>query len=189
MSTANQAEQEQAENPGGVEELGEIAAKRLRCQEPDVVVVVGPDQVEFQCYRIVLSLSSDVFDAMLSNALVENEHSRIVLPDVDPTIWEMFYTFMDPRTYRSAKITKENLDVLVPLFHRYQLKELLAECDKFLASEINDEKPLYELLPPLSELLPPLSLAATFELKNSRDVATKKIKVILQWEAWPKDKL
>ena len=71
MPSTDQAEEEQAGNPA--EKTQDLSTKRLRCQAPDVVVVVGPDGEEFPCYRIVLSLSSAVFDAMLSIAMVENE--------------------------------------------------------------------------------------------------------------------
>ncbi|KAL3900776.1 MAG: hypothetical protein SGARI_006172 [Bacillariaceae sp.] len=141
MPDTDESEKRQAENPS-IGLVADRVEKRARCQEPDVLVIVGPEQKVFPCYRIVLSLSSAVFDAMLSNSMVENECSRIVVPDVEPDVWKLFYSFFDPRSIRTAEITEDNLNDLVPLFHCYQMMELLEKCDKMLKDIIETIGPL-----------------------------------------------
>eukprot|EP00339_Tiarina_fusa_P026926 CAMPEP_0117044608 /NCGR_PEP_ID=MMETSP0472-20121206/30913_1 /TAXON_ID=693140 ORGANISM="Tiarina fusus, Strain LIS" /NCGR_SAMPLE_ID=MMETSP0472 /ASSEMBLY_ACC=CAM_ASM_000603 /LENGTH=340 /DNA_ID=CAMNT_0004756397 /DNA_START=135 /DNA_END=1157 /DNA_ORIENTATION=- len=109
-------------------------SKRVRSQEPDVTVVVGTgeDKEEFQCYRLVLSLASECFDAMLSAGMKENLESKIEFPDKTPQEWRLFYSFLDPATSRSAKISSDNVEALIPWFHEYQMSSLLEECDNVL---------------------------------------------------------
>lgn len=77
--------------------------KKLRSQDPDIIVVVGNDQdnnkQEFKCYSFILCYASDYFDTMLSHSLLEKQTSKIELPDKDPEEWKEFYKFMDPSSY------------------------------------------------------------------------------------------
>jgi hypothetical protein len=77
----------------------EVPSKRIRCQEPDVIVTVGSDEdmQEFKCYGVVLSLASEHFNTILGNAMEKSEnHSRVEFPDKDPAEWKLFYSFIDP---------------------------------------------------------------------------------------------
>lgn len=142
------------------------------CMDPDVVVLVGLEQEQFQCYRVVLTLSSDVFYAMLSNSMSENERSTVVLPDMEPAVWKLFYSFIDPRSHRSAKITKFNIAILVPLFHRYHM----IECDEILKKVVEAVKTSdFDCCGSvLDKLLPCLSMSATFGLQLSYEIASEK---------------
>ena len=111
--------------------------KKLRCQDPDIIVAVGSgtNQREYEYYRIILCHGSEYFDAMLSHPLKENEESRIELPDKDPDEWELFYEFINPYTQHSAKITAENAIILVPWFQEYQMMDLLQQCDDIISTQ------------------------------------------------------
>lgn len=115
----------------------ESARKKLRCQDPDVTVAVGSGATmqEFKCYRVVLSIASDLFDTMLSDAGNILDDVRIEFPKKDPEEWKVFYSFIDPATSRSARISTENVGMLVHWFYEFQMTDLLNECDRILASD------------------------------------------------------
>mmetsp|Transcript_15267 Transcript_15267/g.27752 ORF Transcript_15267/g.27752 Transcript_15267/m.27752 type:complete len:352 (-) Transcript_15267:342-1397(-) len=116
--------------------------KRLRSQDPDVVVAVGQGDAkkEFECYRIALSFASPYFDTMFSVDMAESNNSRIEFPDKDPAEWELFYSFIDPSQISEARhdavINEENVMVLTPWFHEFQMKKYLTECDRILADKV-----------------------------------------------------
>ena len=101
----------------------------MRAVEPDVTVVVGG--VEFQHYSTFLCCNSDYFDAMLSANMKEKAEKRIEFTNKDPEEWALFYSFIDPRTCSTAKLTCENVDMLLPWFHEFAMEERLVECDIF----------------------------------------------------------
>jgi hypothetical protein len=115
----------------------ESARKKLRCQDPDVTVAVGSGVTlqEFKCYRVVLSIASDLFDTMLSDAGNIHDDVRIEFPKKDPEEWKVFYSFIDPATSRSARISTENVGMLVHWFYEFKMDDLLNECDRILASD------------------------------------------------------
>jgi hypothetical protein len=108
--------------------------KRLRSQDPDLIVVVGSGESkqEFECYSQILCYKCDHFDTMLSHSMKEKNTSRIELPDNDPEEWELFYDFIDPVTSQETQVTADNAMMLVPWFHEYQMDDLCEKCDKVL---------------------------------------------------------
>lgn len=113
----------------------EPPTKKLRSQEPDIVVVVGSGKKkqEFECYKLFLCYACEYFDTMFSHGLKENETSRIELPDKDPDEWKIFYEFIDPSTIMSAKVTNENALMLAPWFSEYGMDLLKEECDEVIS--------------------------------------------------------
>ena len=116
--------------------------KKVRSQPPDVKVAVGSadGMQEFECYRIVLSFASKYLDTMLSARMKEDETSRIEFPDKDPKEWKMFHTFIDPATSRSAKLSDDNVFLLLPWFHEFQMSTFVKECDTYLAEIYVEQK-------------------------------------------------
>ena len=105
--------------------------KRLKSQEPDVIVAVGSGAAmqEFDSYRVVLGLASDYLDEKLNDAW------RVEFPDKDPQQWKLVYEFINPTTMRAAEITNDNVIMLVPWFHELQMHKLKEECDAIIASD------------------------------------------------------
>ena len=112
--------------------------KKLRSQPPDVIVAVGQgeNKTEFECYKFILCYNCEYFDAMFSLPMRENETSRIELPDKDPGEWKEFYEFIDPATASMAELVVDNVMILVPWFHEYQMDALLAKCDDIIHDDI-----------------------------------------------------
>eukprot|EP00557_Chaetoceros_sp_GSL56_P005863 CAMPEP_0176503560 /NCGR_PEP_ID=MMETSP0200_2-20121128/15430_1 /TAXON_ID=947934 /ORGANISM="Chaetoceros sp., Strain GSL56" /LENGTH=362 /DNA_ID=CAMNT_0017902863 /DNA_START=45 /DNA_END=1134 /DNA_ORIENTATION=+ len=108
----------------------ESARKKLRCQDPDVTVAVGNGTTmqEFKCYRVVLSIASDLFDSMLSDAGSIHDDVRIEFPMKDPEEWKVFYSFIDPATHGKRGYA-------CALFYEFKMDNLLHECDRILASD------------------------------------------------------
>lgn len=83
MSGSESSEYESDDNPA--EDISPTS-KRVKSQPPDVIVSVGSDDnvEEFECYGVVLSFASPVFDAMLSTEMREKNDNCIKLPDRIP---------------------------------------------------------------------------------------------------------
>lgn len=113
----------------------------IESQAPDVVVVVGDgtNRREFPCYRLLLSFASPHLDQLLCST-TNAAANRIELKDKDPEEWKLFYSFVDPSTLRKARITPENVEVLVRWFHGFGMTGLLAECDAVLASKLSSQE-------------------------------------------------
>ena len=118
------------------------APKRIRSSSPDVVVAVGTgdEMEEFECYRIALSFASPYFDALLSSNMRENNQSRIEFPDKSPEEWKVFYRFIDPsrmsESSHDAVVNEENVMMLTPWFHGFQMERFIETCDKVLSRKV-----------------------------------------------------
>ena len=112
--------------------------KRLRSLSPDVIVAVGKGSnlQEFECYSVVLCFASSYFDSMLSSGMRESSTKRITFPDKKPEEWKEVYKFMDTRTLRDAKLTKDNVKRLLPWFSLFEMTGLLQECDNMMKSRV-----------------------------------------------------
>lgn len=108
------------------------AKQTIRYQSPDIVVSVGSGSSaqEFECYGLMLSSASPYLDAMLSTKMKEGENGFISFPDKNPNEWKLFYEFVDPQTARHARIDRENVFMLLPWFHEFQMATCVNECDE-----------------------------------------------------------
>ena len=113
---------------------GGLCFKTMRAVEPDVTVTVGG--VDFLHYSTFLCCNSDYFDAMLSVDMKEKAEKRIEFVDKDPEEWKLFYSFIDPRTCNTAKLTTENVDRLLPWFHEFAMEHRLTECDTIMCRRL-----------------------------------------------------
>ena len=131
--------------------------KRITSHPPDVTVVVGTgdDAQEFQCYGVLLAAASPVLDAMLSSGMTESENKRIVFPEKDSVVWQLFlkcidteraflYSYYDDGGFYNMDeeasleemariiLNESNVRSIVPLFHELQMNEYLKRCDNIL---------------------------------------------------------
>ena len=184
--------------------------KKLRTQEPDVIISVGSgsSKQEFECYKFILCYASEYFDTMLSLPLREAESSRIELPDKDPEEWKQFYEFIDPATNRNAKITEQNVWILAPWFDEYQMEYLHNQCDEFVSTadyftkflevprlscsssnksaqqkelENSDKASEKRLIKKIERLLEYHSICEQCALEKSREVALKEIARVMTY--------
>lgn len=161
--------------------------KRIRSQQPDVIVAVGSGESmqEFHCYRVILSFASDYFDSMLSAEMIENKTGRIEFPDKDPLMWTKFYSFIDPDKLRVVE-TQTQFDVstaitFVPWFHEFQMTSFLAKCDVVLETRVEEIKAdenesLYEYNDfvkngSLFEVVELLKMSCTYDLDKTKEKA------------------
>ncbi len=167
------------DTPGGPSQ------KRIRSQQPDVIVAVGSGESmqEFPCYRVILSFASDYFDSMLSAEMIENKTGRIEFPDKDPQMWTKFYSFIDPDKLRVVE-THTKFDVstaitFVPWFHEFQMTSFLTKCDVVLAERVEEIKAdenesLYEYNEfvkngSLFEVVELLKMSCTYDLDKTKE--------------------
>lgn len=100
-------------------------------REPDVTIVVGGR--EFLHYSQVLCLASDYFDVALNIGMTESASMRIEFPHDDPCEWELFASFLDP--FSQATVTKSNVTMLVPWFHKFGITDMLKKCDRIYCEQ------------------------------------------------------
>ena len=154
--------------------------KKIRSQPPDIIVAVGQgdNQVEFECYKLLLCCKSEYFDSMFSLPMKENETSRIDLPDKDPEEWKIFYEFFDPTASFIAEVTTENAMTLAPWFHEYQMNDLLEKCDNIIHDNIiKDDNDIKADV--LEALLNDLEFCENYSLKRSLEKAINELSVFV----------
>ena len=160
------------------------ATKGIRSQAPDVTVSVGSGESkqEFKCYKVVLSFASPYLDAMLSSSMKEGEVGHIDFPDKDPEEWKLFYKFISPQklgesNHSAAEITNENVMILLPWFHEFQIHDYVKKCDDYLAqsyfrhwkTENVGRKSKFEAM------LGVLEFAHRYDLESSKAAMEKKV--------------
>ena len=101
-------------------------AKRLR-EEPDVILLVGPQRVRVLAFSQILALSSDFFDAALGTSMVEAQSKQIALPDQDPETVRLLLEYVSPGS--EVTLTAANIHTLLPLLHQFQFAVGLKEAD------------------------------------------------------------
>jgi hypothetical protein len=95
-----------------------------RRSKPDLVIKVG-DQ-SFHHFSQILCFASGFFDVALHSGMQESRTLSFDFPDKDPKEWNLFVSFLEPCT--TAKITKDNVKILIPWFHHFQVPTLLEAC-------------------------------------------------------------
>lgn len=96
--------------------------------EPDITILVGPNQKVYHAYKVdLVRASSDFFGAALNGTNV------IQLPEdkVSTEQWECFVPFIQPSQGgdTTPQITVENVEILLPVFHFLGMKSRLEDCD------------------------------------------------------------
>ena len=100
----------------------------------DIICEVNSDQQEKEkipAHSAILSNASPVFAAMLTHEMLEKATKQIEV-HVTKEEWTMFYSFLHPATGRLQKVHQDTVDVLLPLFDKYQLTVLVNECEELL---------------------------------------------------------
>uniref|UniRef100_T1JC60 BTB domain-containing protein n=1 Tax=Strigamia maritima TaxID=126957 RepID=T1JC60_STRMM len=100
----------------------------------DVTFLVGPDEEKswrFPAHKLILSISSPVFEVMFTSGLLEaNKHPEIPVTDVDPTAFEnlLRYIYTDAVPLSSIK------SALMTLYaaHKYIVTPLVNACTDYL---------------------------------------------------------
>ena len=100
----------------------------------DIICEVNSDQQEKEkipAHSSILSNASPVFAAMLTHDMLEKTTKQIEV-HVTKEEWTIFYNFLHPATGRLQKVHQDTVDVLLPLFDKYQLTVLVNECEELL---------------------------------------------------------
>ncbi|XP_041373894.1 BTB/POZ domain-containing protein 6-like isoform X2 [Gigantopelta aegis] len=115
----------------GVECLRYSLQQKTHC---DVTFSVGEDRKSIPAHRLILSLRSCVFEAMLTGPLAEQEN--IVIPDIESDIFDQFLMFLytDDVTVDSNTATG-----LLYLSKKYDVPDLEEICLLYLESSISSE--------------------------------------------------
>jgi hypothetical protein len=112
----------------------------------DVVFVVGKDKVRMPAHRILLAMSSPVFEWMLfppaafpDKKLDEKLPIEIAIPDEDPAVFkamlQCIYTDQLP-------IEQDAVRSYIDIALKYEIEKLKQLCTDFVAEEVNEENAL-----------------------------------------------
>ncbi|XP_041373895.1 BTB/POZ domain-containing protein 2-like [Gigantopelta aegis] len=98
----------------------------------DVTFQVGKDRKSIPAHRLILTLRSRVFEAMLTGPLAEQEN--IALPDIETDIFEQFLIFLYTD---GAILDSKNAIGLLYLSKKYDVTPLEQKCVAYLESSIS----------------------------------------------------
>ncbi|KAL4233387.1 hypothetical protein ACF0H5_008068 [Mactra antiquata] len=96
--------------------------------------------------KSLLAHTSPVFDTMLSGDFIEKDKQTVILTGKKFNDFVEFMRCMSPRI--NKKVTLDNVFSVLPLAHEYQVKRLIAKCEKTLIKHLSEtaETELYKLL-------------------------------------------
>jgi len=130
-------------------------------KESDVVLLVEGKQLH--CHRLILSLQSEVFNAMFHQDFKEKESKEIPLPGKSHRkIKEMLSVLYDTRN----KITEENFDFLLDLSEEYQVAQLHSACVDFITNADKSGVKAIKFIPVLNR----------YGLKNLEEICLDSLK-------------
>ncbi|XP_041373888.1 BTB/POZ domain-containing protein 2-like isoform X4 [Gigantopelta aegis] len=98
----------------------------------DVTFQVGKDRKSIPAHRLILTLRSRVFEAMLTGPLAEQDN--IAVPDIDSDIFEQFLIFLYTD---DAILDSKNATDLLYLSKKYDVTPLEQKCLAYLESSIS----------------------------------------------------
>ncbi|XP_041373457.1 BTB/POZ domain-containing protein 6-like [Gigantopelta aegis] len=106
----------------------------------DVTFKVGEQKKSIEAHKLILSLRSRVFEAMLTGPMAEQ--GSIVIPEVDPDIFEKFVTFL----YTDDVITDgSNVIGLLYISKKYDVSTLEEKCLTYLETSMTSENACFIL--------------------------------------------
>ncbi|PAA48972.1 hypothetical protein BOX15_Mlig006554g2 [Macrostomum lignano] len=103
----------------------------------DVTLLAGPERQRLRAHRILLSLWSPVFRAMLTNPCQEQQSQTISLPEDAPETVELMLRAI--YTPGGCEIDYAGALSLLPLVHRLQVEPLVRDCEERLLRSLKDE--------------------------------------------------
>jgi hypothetical protein len=112
-------------------------------------------------------LASPFFDATLNSGMKEGDDSTIYLEDKDPVEWELVSPFFD--IFSEAKVTEENVEILIRWFHFLGVSQMMKRCDSIFLTMIPSKMSCIEYL------LDMCDMSFKFDLPQSIDQALKQL--------------
>lgn len=111
-------------------------------EESDVVLIV--EEEKFHVHRLVLTLNSPVFKAMLKSDFKEAKRGEITLPEKDAH--EVLDLLKQLYMHERDEISMDNVEHLLRLADEYQIKGILDMCSSFLKKEAKTETNAMKIL-------------------------------------------
>eukprot|EP00929_Paragymnodinium_shiwhaense_P042070 TRINITY_DN21838_c0_g1_i4.p1 TRINITY_DN21838_c0_g1~~TRINITY_DN21838_c0_g1_i4.p1 ORF type:complete len:432 (-),score=63.49 TRINITY_DN21838_c0_g1_i4:315-1610(-) len=102
---------------------------------PFALVTVTVGGRSFRENTCALAKGSLVFRAMLESKMRERLTEKIVLPGKSAAEYAVFRKFFRPLANVQDVLNAENVDMLLPWFHEYQMPAMLHECEKVLKKQ------------------------------------------------------
>ena len=122
----------------------------------DVVLVV--EEERFHVHRVVLALSSPVFEKMFTSEFQEKEKNEIPLPDKKASEIKELLSLIYPGTGTETAVTAENCYFLFKLAHEYQMAAIVERCEDFMVDRLKAK--------PKEGVLSDLVFADTYKLEK-----------------------
>ena len=100
------------------------------CDVTFMVGDIGDDQKEFNANRMLLSMVSDVFKAMLYGKMKESEQNcTVTITDVEPNA---FGAMLDFIYLNDPKLSADNIVAVAKIADKYQISLLIELCHRYL---------------------------------------------------------
>merc|ERR1712008_178886 len=89
----------------------------------------------FACHRAVLAAASPVLRAALQSGLKESVDAKIEIKDAEPVAVEAFLKYI-----YNGVLEEDHAAAVLPMAHRYEVKELVGICAHSMLNSINQQK-------------------------------------------------
>lgn len=99
-------------------------------------ITIKAQEKNFYLHKNILSISSDVFEAMFRSDMIESNQNTVTIEDVDPDVLEEFFRFI--YTGKVLKI-KERVNELLIAAEKYNIKELKVLCEQTMIKCLSED--------------------------------------------------
>ncbi|GMT30448.1 hypothetical protein PFISCL1PPCAC_21745, partial [Pristionchus fissidentatus] len=107
----------------------------------DVILIV--QEKKFHVSRQILAHQSSFFDALFYSDFKESKESEITLEDI---VHEVFFCFFFYFFFSNLEILQSNVEFVVKLADRFNMKRILDRAEKWLNSDDNEDMEIHDKL-------------------------------------------
>lgn len=105
--------------------------------------VVTKDGEKHYCYKVYVCNQSQIIDELLYSSESETSSpldlDTIQLVDITSEEWNLFHSFIAPENpTQPPELDCSNVSILLPIFHKYQVTNLLGACDSYIAKLVRE---------------------------------------------------
>ncbi|XP_043288340.1 TD and POZ domain-containing protein 3-like [Venturia canescens] len=129
------------ENPAPTNVLRKMKALFGDKKFCDVTLVF--DNEEIPAHKSVLAAHSEVFQAMFSSRMTENEENRVTIVDIDAKLFREFLNYLYTGQVNNLK---DSVEEMIMVADKYQVTELKEMCANFMLKNLNTKNVVQYIL-------------------------------------------
>jgi hypothetical protein len=112
---------------------------------PLVVPVDVGSEVVIPAHRVIVASRSEWFCKALQSGMIEDRNRRVIIQDVDASLFRIFLAYLYGKVVDYEKLTKDEIVELLAVADRYETSSLHRLCENQLIARANNEN-IFQLL-------------------------------------------